>query len=277
MAEKLEALRKRLAERHLQEQGVPLYEMNNNEERDRVWRAIEANGVRIDELRDSMRETITQAVKDAMPHALLTDEEHRYVQAAIKREAQKIAFRQSVIDKTLTGLVWALVVGLGDGKGISCGSRVESMNVDLKFPIWPTRIAVVLLVMFMSMLSYLIWLEPPWLTYTNSPFQLKKMQLKRGESIVFDVARCSTATVTRLYGLSRRLECNETATGALQTVPLPPTTQEMSPGCYSEIRAVVVPQETLIGWCRLHSTAETQGVVRSQSVETESKLFEVIE
>ena len=113
MAEKLEALRKRLAERHLQEQGVPLYEMNNNGERDRVWRAIEANGVRIDELRDSMRETITQAVKDAMPHALLTDEEHRYVQAAIKREAQKIAFRQSVIDKTLTGLVWALVVGLG--------------------------------------------------------------------------------------------------------------------------------------------------------------------
>lgn len=112
MAEKLEALRKRMAERHLQEQGVPLYEMNNNEERDRVWRAIEANGVRIDDLRDSMRETITQAVKDAMPRALLTDEEHRYVQTAIKRESQRVAFRQSVIDKTLTGLVISLLGGL---------------------------------------------------------------------------------------------------------------------------------------------------------------------
>ena len=113
MAEKLDALRKRLAERHLQEQGMPLYDINNNEERDRVWRGIEANGVRIDELRDTMRETITQAVKDAMPRALLTDDEHRYVQTAIKREAQKVAFRQSVIDKTLTALVISLLGGLG--------------------------------------------------------------------------------------------------------------------------------------------------------------------
>ena len=92
---------------------MPLYEINNNEERDRVWRGIEANGVRIDELRDTMRETITQAVKDAMPRALLTEEEHRAVQLVIKKQTQSIAFRQKIIDNTVTGLVWALVVGLG--------------------------------------------------------------------------------------------------------------------------------------------------------------------
>jgi len=68
------------------------------------------------------------------------------------------------------------------------------MSASLKWPVWPTRLAVVLLVLFMSMLSYLIWFEPPWLVYTNSPFPLEKMQLKRGEPMVFRVERCSTAT-----------------------------------------------------------------------------------
>lgn len=112
MSDRLEALRKKYDERR--EANKPsMFSMTSDDERERVWRAIEANGVRIDDLRDTMRETITEAVKDSMPKALLTDDEHRYVQTAIKREAQKLAFRQSVIDKTLTGFVWALVVGLG--------------------------------------------------------------------------------------------------------------------------------------------------------------------
>ena len=151
------------------------------------------------------------------------------------------------------------------------------MFSNLKLPLWPTRIAAVLLFLFLSILSYLVWFEKPWLSYPNDPFPLEKMQLKRGDSMVFTVERCSTATVTRLYGLSRRFDCNETATGALQKTPLLPTTQEMSPGCYPTTRTIVIPQETPIGFCRLHSTAETQGVVRSHSVESESKLFEVIE
>ena len=120
VAERLDALRKRLQERQRQAAAEPLFDVSNDDERSRVWRAIEMNGLRIDDisariddLQASMRETITQAVKDSMPRALLTDEEHRYVQLAIKRESQRIAFRQKVIDNTLTGLVWALVVGLG--------------------------------------------------------------------------------------------------------------------------------------------------------------------
>ena len=152
------------------------------------------------------------------------------------------------------------------------------MEKLFKLPVWPTRTAAVLLVLFVTMLSYLVWFEDPWLKYMNGPFPVEKMQLKRGEVITIKVERCSTATVTRSYGLSRRLECNETSTGALKTIPLPPGTKDMAPGCYPiTSRDLLVPQETPIGFCRLHSTAETQGVVRSHSVESESKLFEVIE
>ena len=78
-----------------------------------VWKAIRHNGDRIEALHQDMRETVTQAVNDAMPAALLSADEHHWVKLAIKREAQSIAFRQSVIDKSLTGLVWALIAGLG--------------------------------------------------------------------------------------------------------------------------------------------------------------------
>ena len=138
--------------------------------------------------------------------------------------------------------------------------------------------AAVLLILFVSMLSYLVWFEKPWLSYPNDPFPPEKMQLKRGDPIVLKVERCSTATVNRSYGLSRRLECNETSTGALKTIAIAPGTKDMAPGCYAIIsKDLLVPQETPIGWCRLYSVAETQGVVRSHSVESESKLFEVIE
>ena len=78
-----------------------------------LWKAIHYNGERIDSFETTVEQTVTRAVKEAMPNALLSADEHRWVQLAIKRESQSIDFRQSVIDKTLTGLVWALIVGLG--------------------------------------------------------------------------------------------------------------------------------------------------------------------
>ena len=43
----------------------------------------------------------------------LTEEEHRWVKMAIQKEAQAIDLRKAIIEKTLTGLVWMLLVGLG--------------------------------------------------------------------------------------------------------------------------------------------------------------------
>jgi len=46
-------------------------------------------------------------------HKPLTDEERQWVRLAIQREAQSIKLRQAIIEKTLGGLVWAAVVGVG--------------------------------------------------------------------------------------------------------------------------------------------------------------------
>lgn len=43
----------------------------------------------------------------------LTDEERQWVRLAIASEARKIKFRDAVIEKTLGGLVWAAIVGIG--------------------------------------------------------------------------------------------------------------------------------------------------------------------
>lgn len=113
MAEKLDPVRKVMQERKSQEHSKPSFEMNSTEERDRVWRAIEANGMRIDHLQETIQTTIIQAVRDAMPRALLTEEELIAVQLVIRKQAQSIAFRQKIIDNTVTGLVWMLVAGVG--------------------------------------------------------------------------------------------------------------------------------------------------------------------
>lgn len=45
------------------------------------------------------------------PH--LSDDEKRWVRMAIKKEAQTIAFRQAVIEKSLAGLLWAAIAFAG--------------------------------------------------------------------------------------------------------------------------------------------------------------------
>jgi len=49
----------------------------------------------------------------AVPKKELTEEEMQWVRLAIAAEARKIKFRDAVIEKSLTGLVWACVIGIG--------------------------------------------------------------------------------------------------------------------------------------------------------------------
>jgi hypothetical protein len=44
---------------------------------------------------------------------VLTDDEQRWVRMAIQSEAQSIALRQAIIEKSLTSLVWSAIVGMG--------------------------------------------------------------------------------------------------------------------------------------------------------------------
>ena len=45
--------------------------------------------------------------------ATLSEEEQQWVRLAIQKEAQSIKLRQAVIEKTLAGLAWSAVAGLG--------------------------------------------------------------------------------------------------------------------------------------------------------------------
>lgn len=69
---------------------------------------------RIDEIIDQLPDRIEGAVGRALAAShQLTAEQHQWVLLAIQREAQSIRLRQAIIEKTLAGLVWAAVVGLG--------------------------------------------------------------------------------------------------------------------------------------------------------------------
>ncbi len=69
---------------------------------------------RIDEIIEQLPDQIEGAVGRAMAAShQLTAEQHQWVLLAIQREAQSIRLRQAIIEKTLAGLVWAAVVGLG--------------------------------------------------------------------------------------------------------------------------------------------------------------------
>lgn len=49
----------------------------------------------------------------SMPQANLSAEEAQWVRLAIEAEARKIRFRDAVIEKSLTGLVWSFILGAG--------------------------------------------------------------------------------------------------------------------------------------------------------------------
>lgn len=60
--------------------------------------------------RDEFIKDVAAAIRSADP--VLTEEEVQYVRMALEKQAQSIKLRQAVIEKTLSGLAWAFVVGV---------------------------------------------------------------------------------------------------------------------------------------------------------------------
>ena len=56
---------------------------------------------------------LAAALRETNPAPQLTEEEVQYVKLAIQREAQSIELRKAIIEKTLGGLAWSAIVGLG--------------------------------------------------------------------------------------------------------------------------------------------------------------------
>jgi hypothetical protein len=52
-------------------------------------------------------------VIQSVPRKELTDEELQWVRLAIEAESRKIRFRDAVIEKSLAGLVWSGLAGIG--------------------------------------------------------------------------------------------------------------------------------------------------------------------
>ena len=94
--------------------------MNPDDERAAFWTAVYTVDDRVTDLKAALSssgfiwlEMIQTAVREAMPRPMMTEQEHAWVKLAIERQAQSIAFRRQVIEKSLTGLIWAGIVGLG--------------------------------------------------------------------------------------------------------------------------------------------------------------------
>jgi hypothetical protein len=62
---------------------------------------------------EDRKELITELMDQLKTVNSLTDDEQRWVRMAIEREAQSIALRKAIIEKTLTSLIWMMVVGIG--------------------------------------------------------------------------------------------------------------------------------------------------------------------
>lgn len=58
-------------------------------------------------------ELITELMNQLKTVNSLTDDEQRWVRMAIEREAQSIALRKAIIEKTITSLIWMLLAGIG--------------------------------------------------------------------------------------------------------------------------------------------------------------------
>lgn len=56
---------------------------------------------------------IAEALAVRQISAQLSEDEISYVRLAIQKESQSVKLRQAIIEKTLTGLIWAGVVGMG--------------------------------------------------------------------------------------------------------------------------------------------------------------------
>ncbi len=63
--------------------------------------------------RDDLVAAIVAAVRTRSTDAGLSEDEQRWVRMAIQREAQSIELRKAIIEKSLTGLVWMCIVGVG--------------------------------------------------------------------------------------------------------------------------------------------------------------------
>lgn len=63
--------------------------------------------------KDELLEVIKDAVKEAVSAHPLSPDEIQWVRMAIENEARRAEYRKAIIEKTLGGLAWSILGGVG--------------------------------------------------------------------------------------------------------------------------------------------------------------------
>ena len=78
-----------------------------------VARMVEYIGSRQTALEERIGPLIEHSVRASMAGASLTSDEREWVKGALRAQAERATLRRAVIEKTLGGLIWSMLMGLG--------------------------------------------------------------------------------------------------------------------------------------------------------------------
>lgn len=121
---------------------------------------------------------------------------------------------------------------------------------------------------------WLVYMEPPYLSYPNLPFPVVSKTVRPGDTVFIEVQRCNSSSIRRGYITGRSLVPVDTRELQVELVSVATT---ILPGCHKAISALsVVPGGTLPGRYYLDGVAEIAGTVRKHVVEWRSEPFEVV-
>ena len=126
-------------------------------------------------------------------------------------------------------------------------------------------------------LVYLLYFEPPFLSYKGLPFQVEG-PARPGESVKLIVTRCNSSDKPRDYELSHWLQNINTINTKETPTPLPAgKVPVIKPGCWTSRSAMnVVPAGTPPGIYRVGGAGQAEGTLRTVPVEWYSEWFEVL-
>jgi hypothetical protein len=138
---------------------------------------------------------------------------------------------------------------------------------------------LVTLVGLAAMVAWYGFLEPPFLSYRDMPFE-PLHDVRAGEHLALQVTRCSNSDEEEAYLITRRLiRLDPPASEPEAAKPriLAPGAVSLMPGCTSEISlANPIPPDTAPGIYFVQGLAKVDGMWRSSKVPWSSRPFNVL-
>ena len=127
------------------------------------------------------------------------------------------------------------------------------------------------------MVAYWGFLEPPFLSYLNMPFE-PVADVQAGQPVLLKVTRCNSTSEEQSYLITHRLIRLDPPPGALlKPVILPAGAVSIDPGCHDAISAAnPIPAGTPPGIYFVMGNAKVDGRWRTSSVPWTSRPFRVL-